>query len=642
MADSVDVDLAGQFDPATEDDWLALVDKVLKGKPFDTLRSRTADGIDVAPLYRNGPDESTTGTPGAAPFTRSFSASQRPSGRWDMRVELADSDPGAANAAALRSLERGATSLRVGGGCLASSGALTSTLEGVHLDLAPVALAPGASFATTAEWLLELWSQRGTPDSVAAGCLGADPLGTLARTGALPQGVDRALADAVGLATMAANRFPGVRAWSLDVTPYAEAGASEAQELAALLSTAAAYLRAMQNGSMDADAAIGQIEITLGASSDFFTTIAKLRAARRVFGSLAEASGADMTRTNTPIVVRTLDRDLSRRDPWVNLLRVTSAAFAAALGGADTVITRTFDSQLATRGLLGERMARNTQLLLSEESGVGRVIDPAGGSWYIESLTERIAEEAWDTFRVLEGAGGLPAVLLDGTLSARISSVASARFEAVSTRRTPLTGVSEFPELDGEAPAGAPHRPGEPVGVGATEAEVRCEPLRPLRWAEPWEALRDAVDSTAGDPPVVFLANLGPVASHTARASWATNLFAAGGLRATSSDRGTGSGFSSAEEAAADFTASGANLVCICGSDEEYANSAAGAARALRDAGASRIYLAGRPGESRSELEEAGVDEFVHVGVDVVDLLRGAHEALGIPPTAESDSEVTS
>ena len=643
MTEPVDVDLGGGFDPATEDEWRALVDKVLKGRPFESLVSTTSDGIEVQPLYRDGPDESDTGTPGSAPFTRSFSAAQRPAGRWDIRVEIADADPARANRKALSELERGATSLVLGGGCLASPESLERTLEGVHLDLASISLAPGAAFRTTSEWLVDLWASRGLADKDISGGFGADPIATLARTGTLPQGIDRALADGVGLAVMAANRFDNLRTWSIDTTPYAEAGASEAQELAAMLSTTVAYLRAMQNGSMDAEAAVGQLELTLGASSDFFTTIAKLRAARRVFAAVTEACGADNAAVPTPLVARTLDRDLSRRDPWVNLLRVTTGAFAAALGGADAVITRSFDSQLESRGALGARMARNTQLLLSEESGVGRVVDPAGGSWYVETLTQRIAEEAWDTFRVFEGAGGLPAVLLDGTLATRIAAVAADRLTSVADRRAPLTGVSEFPNLDETAPDGEPHREGAAVEAPTTDSATHCEPLRSLRWAEPYEALRDAADrhgDVNGQRPAVFLANLGPVASHTARASWAANLFAAGGLAASSSQRGTDHGFTSPDELAEDFSASSASIACICGSDETYAELGAAAAEVLTAAGAERVYLAGKPGDRRDALEAAGVDEFIHVGVDVVDVLDRAHRVLGIAPIADESTEV--
>jgi len=655
--------LAGAFPPATEDDWRAGVDKVLRGAPFDKLVSRTADDIAVLPLYVDGPDESATGTPGSAPFTRGFHAAPRPEGAWDVRAVLAHPDPGEANRLALRELERGSTSLLVrfdaatragiapgGHGYddlgahdgVAGTGAdtLGAVLDGVLLDLAPVVLQAGASFAAAADWLVQLWEGQGMAGTDASGGFGADPIGTLATTGSLPQGIDAALADMADLAARTAARHPGVRAVTIDATPYAEAGGSEAQELGAMLATGAAYLRALADTGVSAEDAAAQIEIVLGADADFFTTMAKVRAARRAWAAMASACGIDSSVAAPTVTVRTLDRMMSRRDPWVNLLRVTSASFGAVLGGADAVATRPFDAELGEPGELGRRMARNTQLLLGEESGAGRVVDPAGGSWYVETLTEELATAAWDLFRVLEGAGGMPAVLLDGTLATRIAGVRDARFTAVARRKSPLTGVSEFPNIDEEPVAteavdrvalrAASSSDGELVEAGSGSATI-CEPLGAVRWAEQFEALRDAADASAattGSRPLVFLANLGPVATHTARASFAKNFFEVGGIAAVTSEAGSTVGLD-ADSVAADFAASGARLACICSSDDLYAEQAAAVAAALKAAGAQRVYLAGNPGDRRDQLTAAGVDEFAHVGVDVLAALRTAHEALG-------------
>ena len=633
MAASAEPNLAGDFPAVSEDQWRAAVDKVLKGAPFDRLASSTADGIAVEPLYVDGPDDSSTGGPGAAPFTRGFSSAAREGGIWDVRAAVAHVDATAVNATVLRELERGATSVLLGGATLVDGSTLKAALDGVYLDLAPVVLEPGAAFLSTAEWLMQLWSDRGVADSAALGGFGADPLGTLSRTGELPQGVDRALADAAGLASMTADRYPGVRALSVDATVVAEAGATEGTELATMLSTGAAYLRAMQAAGMDADPAAGQIEIVLGADPDFFTTIAKVRAARRVWATMAGACGVDSATAPPRIVVRTLHRCLSRRDPWVNMLRVTSAAFAAVLGGADSVVTLPFDSELGEPGELGRRMARNTQLLLGEESGVGRVIDPAGGSWYVETLTDQLSLEAWSQFRTLEGAGGLPAALLDGSLAARVATARNDRLARVAKRRAAITGVSEFPDIHEELPQTEPRGSAGGAVVDLTESATRCEALEPVRWPEQFEALRDAADLAAagGGRPKVFLANLGSVATHTARATWAKNFFEAGGIEAVTSARGAAEGFDDPHVLAEDFAASGAAIACVCSSDEVYAQNATELVAGLGEA--DRIYLAGNPGELREELEAAGVGQFVHVGVNVLEVLAEAHRLLGIEAT---------
>jgi methylmalonyl-CoA mutase len=616
-----DPTLAGVFPPATEEQWLALVDKVLKGKPFSTLVSRTADGITVAPLYTRdaapgAADEA--GFPGRAPFTRGAHAAPRPHGLWDVRSTVdATADPAEANRRALVDLERGVTSLEV---AWAPGADLGGALDGVHLDLAPVVLRAGFDTAAAAAALRSLWDERGIDPRSVAGGLGADTLASLAALGGAGRDPAGLLAELGDLAASADADSPRVRAVTVSTVPAVEAGASEAQELAVMLSSGAAYLRALAGAGLDADRACGQIEVTLGADADVFATLAKLRAARRLWSALATACGAGPEAAAPVLHVRTARRMLTRRDPWVNLLRITAAVFAAGVGGADGITADPYDVLVGDPGDLGRRMARNTQLLLLEESNLGRVLDPAGGSGYVESLTDELSGTAWTLFQQLEEAGGMPTVLLDGSLAARITDVRTARLAAVATRRSPITGVSEFPNL------GEPAPPPPPAPVSGTPL------LEPVRWAERFESLRDAADAAraAGDAPEVFLANLGPVAVHTARSSFARNLFEAGGIEAVTSERGAATGFAGADEVAEDFRASGARIACLCSSDGVYAEQAPAVARALKDAGAGRVYLAGNPGDRRADEEAGGVDEFVHVGVDVLDALAGAHRALGI------------
>jgi methylmalonyl-CoA mutase len=617
--------LAAGFPPVDQDAWLGAVDKVLKGKPFETLVSRTDDGITVAPLYTRDASPGAAddaGFPGAEPYTRGAHAAPRPHGLWDVRSVVDHPDPTEANRRALQDLERGVTSLTV-----VLDGArtdLSARLEGVYLDLAPVVLRAGAGFVDAAAQLEALWSERGVGPTAAAGGFGADPLGTMAAHGVGAVGIDEQLAALGDLAARTAVRYPGVRAVSVDTLAAVEAGASEAQELAVMLSTGAAYLRAMAAAGLDADAACGQIEVTLGADADVFATLAKVRAARRLWAAMASACGASEPARAMRLHVRTARRMLTERDPWVNLLRVTAAVFAAGVAGADSVTAEPYDALLGDPGELGRRMARNTQLLLLEESNLGRVLDPAGGSGYVESLTDELAGVAWARFQELEEAGGFPAVLVDGSLAARITTVRDDRLREVATRRRPITGVSEFPNLAEDAPAAGNARGARPAGVPL---------LTPVRWARDFEALRDAADAHAGatgSRPQVFLVNLGPVAVHTARATFAKNLFEAGGIEAVSSERGTGTGFATAADAAADAAAAGARIACLCSSDDLYAERAVEAAAALKAAGVERLYLAGKPGDRREAEEAAGVDEFVHLGVDVLDVLRRAHGVLGV------------
>lgn len=667
--------LAGVFPPASEQQWLELVDKVLKGAPRSKLHSTTPDGIDVAPLYTReaapgGADEA--GMPGRTPFTRGVSQEPRDEAPWGVRALVSAADPAEANRLALRELERGATSLEVrfdaafrGGfapsdpGFAATGGVdgilvtsaddLAAVLDGVLFDVAPVHLRPGADFARAAQLLAEVWQRAGVDATQVSGGLGADPIGTLAATGELPQGLEAALVELGALAETTSRDHPGVRAVLVDTTPYVEAGAGEVQELAAMLATGAAYLRAMATTGLSVDDACRQIDVSLGADADVFTTIAKLRAARRVWSAMCAACGASESAQAMRLHVRTAERMMTRRDPWVNMLRVTAAAFAAGVGGADEVTTHAFDAALGEPDELGRRMARNTQLLLQEEANVGKVIDPAGGSWYVESLTDDFARAAWALFGELEAAGGMPSVLEDGSLAGRIAEVRDRRLLDVATRRQPITGVSEFPDI-AESPVERPTADLDALRKRASEVEVgpaltgsgeptRCAPLPRVRWAEEFEALRDASDrhlAETGSRPQVFLVNLGPVAVHTARATFAKNFFEAGGIEAITSERSAATGYTEPADAVADAAARGARLVCLCSSDAVYAEQAVQFASALRDAGADKVYLAGNPGDRRDAEVAAGVTDFIHVGVDVLDVLRAAHAAIGTPTTPTS------
>jgi methylmalonyl-CoA mutase len=308
---------------------------------------------------------------------------------------------------------------------------------------------------------------------------------------------------------------------------------------------------------------------------------------------------------------------LSRRDPWVNLLRGTLACFGAGVGGADAVTVQPFDAAIGRPDALARRIARNTSSLLVMESGLARVIDPAGGSWYVESLTQQLAEAAWDWFTEIERAGGIGAALDSGLVARRLAATWDRRAKRLAVREDALTGVSEFPNL-GEAPVVRAPLPAAPGGDAAPSGGLPRH-----RYPEEYEALRDAADAATeaagGTRPAVLLATLGPVAVHTARAGFAANLFEAGGLATPRSGTST-----DPAEVAAAFSASGAAIACIASSDAVYAEAAAPVAAALKAAGARKVWLAGRPGD------HPGVDAYVRAGCDALAVLREAHELAGV------------
>ncbi|MEB3372307.1 methylmalonyl-CoA mutase small subunit [Saccharopolyspora mangrovi] len=608
-----DLPLAAEFPEPTREQWQDQVHKVLKrsgsvgeeppaGPVEDVLDSTTHDGIRVRPLYTSAPVE--PGLPGLAPFVRG----SRPQGGvaegWDVRQRHEHPDAAETNREVLADLYNGVSSLwlRLGAAGIAIDD-LPDALGGVHLDMIGVSLDAGADFAAAAQAYLDLAAEQGVPTGQLRGNLGADPLAVLARTG---QAGDRDAA--VELARRCAAEFPQLGALSVDALPFHDAGGSDAQELGCSLAAGVTYLRWLTEAGMDVDAAAGQLEFRYAATADQFLTIAKLRAARRLWEQVTRSSGvSEPARAQTQHAV-TSQAMLTRRDPWVNMLRGTIATFAAGVGGAQSVTTLPFDAAIGLPDDFARRIARNTQALLLEESHLAQVIDPAGGSWYVETLTDELARTAWAWFQRIEATGGLPQALESGLVAEEIEDTWQERRAAIARRSDAITGVSEFPNLD-EAPverSAAPQQPGGGLPVH--------------RYAENFEALRDAADARlaqTGERPAVFLATLGPLAAHNARESFARNLFAAGGLG--SAEAGP---TDSTDAVLAAYT--GAPVVCLCSSDEIYAERAAETAQALRQAGAKTVLLAGKPSD------HADVDGYVHAGCDALTVLEAVHAELGV------------
>jgi methylmalonyl-CoA mutase len=575
--------LAAEFPGSTEQQWVALVDGVLRrarrlaedapaGAGVEQLVRPTHDGIGVRPLY-------TAETPGAVP------AGSRPPGPggWDVRQRHALPDP---NEAVLADLENGVTSIWLEGAALAD---LPRALDGVLLDLAPVVVE-----APAAEAFLELGARHGAD---LLGGLGLDPVGLRARTGEGPD-VD----SVVPLARRAAADHPRVRAVVADALPVHAAGGSDGQELGFALASAVASVRALTAAGLDLPTAAGTIEFRLAATADQFGTIAKLRAARRLWARATDACGGAQRMHLHAVGSPTM---LTRYDPYVNLLRGTLAAFAAGTGGADAVTVAPFDEAIGAPRAFSRRIARNTQLLLLEEAHLARIADPAGGSWYVEALTDALARAGWAFFQEIEAAGGAVAALDAGLVAERTAEVRARRERDVATRRAPITGVSEYPDLD-EAPVVRDPVP-EPPGGGLPV-------YRPSAAFEAHRAASDARLAATGARPRAFLATLGPLAAYTARAGFARNLLAAGGVEPVEAGPTQTAG-----EVVAAFRGSGTTVAVLCSTDALYAERAAETAAALREAGATRILLAG--GKAGGKAVE-GVDGLLHAGCDALAVIE--------------------
>ncbi len=316
---------------------------------------------------------------------------------------------------------------------------------------------------------------------------------------------------------------------------------------------------------------------------------------------------------------------MARYDSHTNILRVTTAAFAAAVGGANAITTLPFTDALGRATPFSRRVARNTQLVLLEECRLGHVADPAGGAWFVEKLTRDLASLAWQKMQAIETAGGIVAALTSGTLQKDVTVARAKREAAVARRKEAVTGVTDFPLLGVQPPAIDGSRAYRPTkaDLKVRGPDVRSEPLAPIRWAAPFEALRARAEEAGAK---AFFATLGPLAEFAPRSQFARNLFAAAGVDAIEPE---------AEYAARDalvvaFKKSAAAVAVLIGADSRYAAEAEGAARALKGAGATWVVLAGRPGDAEAGLRAAGVDQFVYAGQDALAELCTLHAALGL------------
>ncbi len=596
----------------TREDWLKLVDSVLKGAPYDKrMVTATYEGLALDALPPRKP---------AAPLL----AGRAAAAPWTISMRVDQPDAAAANAQALDDLDGGASGLALvfasspeaRGFGLPEGADLDAVLKGVMLDLIETRIESGRFVGREdALAFAELVEKRGLDPRVVSVSFGLDPLGDFAAEGSMPitWGL-LAKRFTETSAILAAKGFKGPLARATGNVFHA-AGASDAQELAAVLAGAVAYLKAYAEAGVPLEEAATRIEAALVADVNQTATIAKFRAIRLLWGAVLRECG--LPATALKVHATTAWRSLTRRDPYVNLLRATVAAFAAGVGGADSVTVLPFTQALGLPDAFARRLARNTQVMLIEESNVHRVADPAAGAGAVEAHTDGLAEKAWDLFRTIERRGGLADVLSDRWLQGEIAEVKARHDKDVATRKAPITGTSEFPILVQEAPEVL-------APLAAEPAPAADGALQPHRISEAFEALRDKADA-AGAAPKAFLATLGPVAAFTARATFAKNFFEAGGIAAAVPD-----GFADLDALVAAFKAAGTPFACLVSSDEVYGTDAATAAKALKAAGAGAVWLAGKPAAIEAELKAAGVSGFIFAGCNALETLAAAQAAAGL------------
>ncbi|MXP22177.1 methylmalonyl-CoA mutase [Gordonia sp. HNM0687] len=582
----------------------------------ELLSTDTIDGLRIRPLYTRKDETAEAGLPGGFPFVRGADPDRDVTLGWRVTERFGDDDTPAAevNQQILEALENGTSGLwlRIGGALNADD--LATVLDGVYLDLIPVTLDAGADGLAAARALLAQRAravaapQAAAPTAATVTSLGLSPL-----TAGFSGRPDVDTADATALA---AEVGAGVRTFRVDGTDFATAGADNGLELALVVAAAVTHLRDLTAAGMSASDALGQITFAVSAGDDQFATIAKFRALRKIWSRIADVvgapdAGAALTHGVTDLSMQT------QRDPWVNMLRTTIAAFGAGVGGADQVTVLGFDAAIpadrrTSSATFSRRIARNTQLLLLEESSIGRVLDPAGGSWFVESLTDEMAANAWAVFGEIETAGGYRSVLESGWIGDRVGASLARRDDSVAHRTIAVTGVNEFPNLD-EKPLGAP---------SADAADVPLGTPRLARVGRVFEELRDRSDAVlaeTGARPAVLLLPLGSVAEHNARTTFVANLLAAGGISAINPGPLTADGI-------ADVVREHRTPIAVlCASKQRYTDDGAAALAAARATDLSSVLMAG-PDKEWPDGDRP--DGALRIGIDAVATLRGLLDQL--------------
>ena len=609
--------ITGVFPQATETEWRKLVDRALKGGSFDGLVSKTYDAIAMAPLYARAQ--------AAGPKVY-----RRTPGRWSILSRFDHPMPEVANQLALENLEGGADGLHVvfagaqgsyGGGLTDDSEEMIAiAFDKVRFDFSiPIIIEQSPLAPRATESILRFIDRHHVEPSLTRVSFGYDPIGLQALHGFLEQPWASASKQfAENVKHVAAKGFKiGVAV--ADARVIHSAGGTESQELAFALATALAYLRALADNGMNIDEARSLIAFRFAVDADEFLSIAKFRAIRRLWARVEEICG--LQPKPALISAETSWRMMSRLDPWNNILRGTLATFSAAIGGADTITVLPFTQALGAPDAFAHRLARDTQLVLQDESHLEAVDDPTSGAGSFEALTQELCNRAWDDFQNIEAQGGVSKALENGKLQGAVAETAKQRAKNIARAREKLIGVNEFPDIHEKELHVLSSYDTRWRSLTAPQSALTTSALAPRRLSEPFETLRDASDALLkknGVRPKIFLANLGSIAVFTARANFSKNFFEAGGIEAI---------FGPETDKNADivdaFSNSGAKLACLCSSDRLYGEHGVQLAKQLRQAGA-KLYLAGRPGELEQLMRQSGIERFIYVGCDMYEILSDA------------------
>lgn len=616
--------LFNEFPLVSVADWEAKIREDLKGADYEKkLIGKTLENIRIKPYY-TAEDlidlPYTDVLPGKYPFIR---GDKTGSNAWEIRQDFRVIDIESAVTRARMAVERGATAV---GFDLTGKGDLyfhdfRNLINGLAGRNISLNFLGGDISQDLLDYLLKFHEESRTPSVSVKGSLGYDPLGQLTLTGGFYHSAEEDFSRADALLLTAENELPQFRVLSVNSHLFNDTGATLVQELAFGLAMAAETLTRLTDMGHSATDVTRHLQWNLGVGSDFFMEIAKIRAARLLFTGLLTGFESDPNR-HVPVFIHSITTNWNKTlyDPHVNLLRSTTEAMAAVIGGCNSLLVKPYDACYRDPAEFSERIARNIQIILKEEAYLDKVVDPAAGAYYVESLTDALVEHAWQLFLKVDARGGYLKAFTDGFIQEEVDKTMVRRSERVSARREVLVGTNQYPNFQ-EPPAEqvipdiAFQRPPE------HHAQL-AEPLRMRRAAEPFEKLRLAVERHGSGRPKVFMLTYGNLAMRLARSQFSCNFFACAGYEVIDN-----LGFQSAREGVDAALQANASIIVVCSSDEEYLQIAPEVVSLV--AGKAIVVVAGAPA-SMEELKQKGVTEFIHVRSNVLETLNHFHAKLGI------------
>ncbi|HMM23047.1 MAG TPA: methylmalonyl-CoA mutase family protein [Selenomonadales bacterium] len=702
-----------EFSAPTYEQWKEEAIVALKGGVFEKkMFTKTYEGIQLEPLYtmeHTAALAHSRSYPGMGSYLRGTKASGYIADSWDISQVCDAPEARKCNELIRQELEKGSTAIHVAldtatregrdadgadAGQVGDQGVSLSTLQDLYhlfwdvdMDKHDLQLYAGASSALLLGMICALRQSNGQPCRTLRGCIGADPVGALAGSGTLTGPLDELYDEMAHAAAWTAINAPAMKTILIHGDVYHNGGANAVQELAYVMATGIAYIKALQLRGLDIDRIAGQIRFSFSLGANFFMEIAKLRAARMLWAQIVEAFGGGREAQKIDIHARTSYFTRTEYDPYVNLLRSTSQAFSGIVGGAGSLNVSCFDEAIRSGDEFARRVARNTQIMLKNEFGLREPVDPAGGSWYIETITQQVAEKAWQLLQEIEEQGGMAAALAGGTVQEAVGNVLQQRFKKLAVRSDVAVGTNMYPNMT-EQPLTASRHPGEPIQAlraaeieeyrrdideqyrreriarlpdaaggqagdlmdaviqafqaGATlgdirralndeeEAAISVRPIAARRWTEQYEALRgrtEAYRAKTGKNLQVFLANMGKIPQHKARADFTTGFMEVAGFAVLKND-----GFATVEEAAQEAARSGADAAVICSTDATYPELVPPLAKLIKEqCPGMRLLVAGAPApEFEGVYREAGVDDFIHIRANCYQILADLQQGKGM------------